>query len=62
MKQIGDHGVVAQLHTEGLSDAGVTQLARRIHEFEEDLQRIFVRDRGTNVVMLSYISSFLHKE
>ncbi|RZA24089.1 MAG: hypothetical protein EOP10_10910 [Proteobacteria bacterium] len=62
MKQIGDHGVVAQLHTEGLNDAGVIQLARRIHEFEEDLQRIFVRERGTNVVMLSYISSFLHKE
>lgn len=62
MKQLGEHGVVAQLHTEGLNDAGVIQLARRIHEFEEDLQRIFVRERGTNVVMLSYISSFLHKE
>ena len=62
MKQIGEAAVVAQLHTEGLNDAGVVQLARRLSEFEEDLQRIFVRERGTNVVMLSFISSFLHKE
>ena len=62
VKQLGDHAVCAQLHTEGLNDAGVIQLARRLSEFEEDLQRIFVRERGTNVVMLSYISSFLHKE
>lgn len=62
VKQVGDPAVCAQLHTEGLSDSGVTQLARRISEFEEDLQRIFMRERGTNVVMLSYISSFLHKE
>ncbi|MBC7660050.1 MAG: hypothetical protein H7249_10105 [Chitinophagaceae bacterium] len=62
VKQLGDHAVCAQLHTEGLNDAGVVQLARRINEFEEDLQKIFSRERGTNVVMLSYISSFLHKE
>ena len=62
VKQVGETAVCAQLHTEGLNDAGVAQLARRITEFEEDLQRIFLRERGGNVVMLSYISSFLHKE
>lgn len=62
VKQIGDPAVCAQLHTDGLSDLGVTLLARKLAEFEEDLQRIFSRERGSNVVMLSYISSFLHKE
>lgn len=61
MTQIGEAGVCAQLHTDGLDDQGVSELHKRILEFEEDLRQIFNRHRGPNVVMLSYIASILHK-
>lgn len=57
--QLGKSAVCAQLHTDGLNEAGVRELSQRITEFEEDLQRIFTHHRGPHVVMLSYISSFL---
>ncbi len=62
MNQIGQPAVTAQLHTDGLSDSGVQELSRCMQEFEEQLQRIFHQHRGPQVVMLSYISSFLSKE
>ncbi len=59
LNQLGSPAVCAQLHTDGLNEVGVQELNRRILEFEEDLQRIFAHHPGSNVVMLSYISSFL---
>jgi hypothetical protein len=61
MGQLGDPAVCAQLHTDGLDDVGVNELSQAILEFEENLRRIFSSHRGHNVVMLSYISSFLQK-
>lgn len=62
INQIGGPAVCAQLHTDGLSDAGVTELNDRLLKFEEDLQQVFAAHKGHNVVMLSYISSFLKKD
>ncbi len=61
MTQIGEAGVCAQLHTEGLSDIGVTELQKTLLDFEENIRQIFSRHRGNHVVMLSYLSNFLHK-
>ncbi len=62
MSQLGQTAVCAQLHTDGLSEQGVRELSRSIHDFEDKLQQIFLTHKGPNVVMLSYISSFLSKE
>ncbi len=61
MQQLGSQAVCAQLHTDGLDDIGVSELNERLLKFEEDLQKIFATRKGNNVIMLSYISSFLKK-
>lgn len=61
LSQIGETAACAQIHTDGISGEGVDALSRRISEFEEDLQEIFKKYPGSNVVMLSYVSSFLQR-